>query len=476
MDKFLSRQQMEVIKQQAPKGSDGGKIIQALIDKGYKIEGLNDTPTPNSGGNYVTNTIGDAVKSGVNQAKEGYNQAKNATNPLQLLEGGAKLGAGVINTAMSPLAPVTAPVGKAVDAVANKVSDNPAVQKFANSKTSEILTRATEDISNLNTIVGAVAGVKGGEKVAGNIPKATEAISNKVKQLTTKSEAQIESAVLDKFQKGVKPRINSKMTLAGAEKYKTDVVSAVKTIKQNAPNLSFVDDVGEVITGQTPKSLQQLSDSIEQTKKTIFNQYDSLAKEAGKAGVGVEMTPIAKELDSVINNKALGITNPKAVEYAKSTQERLNRAGRLDATTAQEVIQNYNKSLEAFYRNPSYDTASNAAIDALLANRVREALDEGISGLTGKEYSSLKKQYGSLKTIEKDVVKATLRDARKNVKGLIDFTDILSGGQVVNGILSLNPATIAQGVVAKGISEFYKYLNNPNRAIEKMFNVADKLP
>ena len=72
-------------------------------------------------------------------------------------------------------------------------------------------------------------------------------------------------------------------------------------------------------------------------------------------------------------------------------------------------------------------------------------------------------------------MRATLRDARKNSKGLIDYTDIFSGGQVVSGILSGNPAAIASGVTQKSISAYFKFLNNPNRAVKQMFESADKL-
>lgn len=68
-----------------------------------------------------------------------------------------------------------------------------------------------------------------------------------------------------------------------------------------------------------------------------------------------------------------------------------------------------------------------------------------------------------------------MRDAKKNVKGLIDFTDILSGGQLVSGIVSLNPALIASGVTQKAITQYIKFLNNPNRAIESMFKAVEKL-
>lgn len=299
---------------------------------------------------------------------------------------------------------------------------------------------------------------------------------NLAKKLTQRSEKQIASSVLGNYKAGVKPLINAKTTPSLAAKYDEKVVNAVKTIKDNKAGLVFTDEAGAPITGQSPKTLQQFSDAVEQTKKTVFSQYDDLAKKAGEAGVRVEVAPIGTELDTVINNKALALTNPKAIKYAQELQDRLANTGALDATTAQEVIQNYNKSLEAFYRNPSYDNASQAAIDSLVANKMRETLDAGISGMTGTQYSALKSQYGALKAIEKDVIKAAIRDARKNTKGLIDMTDVFSGGQVVNGILSMNPGMIASGATQKGIAAFYKYLNNPNRAINALFKEADKLP
>lgn len=294
--------------------------------------------------------------------------------------------------------------------------------------------------------------------------------------VTTPSEKRLEEMLLQKFSKGVRPTVLNRTTPSGFEKYNDGVVNAVKTIRENEPNLTFTSADGETIAGRTPTSIKELMEAGDQTKRSIFNQYDALAKEAGHNGLNVELQPIAKELESVINNKALQLSNPKAIDYAMLTRDRFIKAGKVDAGTAQDVIQNYNKALEAFYRNPSYDNASQVSIDAMIANLLRKNLDEGIEGLTGKAYQELKNKYGALKSIEKDVIKAYLRDERKNVKGLIDFTDIFSGGQVVNGILSMNPATVASGLTQKAIAAFYKKLNDPNRAIQKMFDLAAKLP
>jgi hypothetical protein len=293
--------------------------------------------------------------------------------------------------------------------------------------------------------------------------------------LFTPAQATLEKKVVDIFQKGVKPNLQGQQTLGQADKYKQSVVDAVKTISTNKNDLQFTDEAGDVISGRNPESLQEFSEAIDQTKKKIYEQYDNLATQAGEQGVKVDGIKIANQLDEVINNKALKLSNPEAVRYAEEVRNRFVRAGEIDAKTAQDIIQNYNNSLKAFYRNPTPEGLTKNAVDALMANQMRKALDDGIEGLTGAQYQSLKNQYASLKTIERDVLRATLRDARKNAKGLIDYTDIFSGGQLVSGLLTLNPGAIATGAAQKGISEWFKFLNNPNRAVENMFETAEKL-
>jgi len=319
---------------------------------------------------------------------------------------------------------------------------------------------------------------------AKSLSTAKAGIENTFKALTEKSVEDIEKTIIKKFEKGVRPNLPGKTTPTQLSDYRDDIVIAAKTIKDNKAVLNLTDEFEGKISGELPKSLQQLSEAIEQTKKSVFTQYDELTKKAGKAGLKIDTTPIGKELDTIINNEALQLSHPETIKYAESVKQRYSVKGKfgrtsfknLDATVTQDVIQNYNNSLQAFYRNPTFENASRAAVDAMLANKLREALDTGINKLTGSEYQVLKNQYGSLKAIERDVIKATLRDARKNVKGLVDFADIFSGGQVVSGILNLSPAQIASGLTQKAITEYIKFLNNPNRAIEAMFKAAEELP
>lgn len=137
----------------------------------------------------LSGTLGmvkNAFKSGVEQVKQGLTQGANAKNPAQLFEGSLKTGAGAVNAAFSPLAPVVEPtVGKAVNFAANNLGKNPLggknnqalvedtkFQNFANSKAGQTTSRIAEDVGNLDTIAGAVAG----SKAAMGIPKVAGAL------------------------------------------------------------------------------------------------------------------------------------------------------------------------------------------------------------------------------------------------------------------------------------------------------------
>lgn len=314
--------------------------------------------------------------------------------------------------------------------------------------------------------------VREGVEATGDV---IQAGARKVDDLFTTSDATLERRIQEQFQKGVKPTIRGKENLGQVEKYKSNAATAVDVITKNKNNLKYVDDVGEVVTGKTPESLKEFSEAITQTKEQIFKQYDGLAKKAGEQGLQIDVASLSDELDSVITDRALNLSNPEAVAYAKSVKDRFSTAGPLTADEAQNVIKNYNNSLQAFYRNPTPEGLTRNAVDALMVNQVRKSLDQGIGSLTGGQYQSLKNQYGALRTIEKDVLNATLRDARKNAAGLIDFTDILTGGQLVTSLASMNPAGIAGAAAQSGIKRWLKYLNDPNTQVKKMFKTSEKL-
>lgn len=300
--------------------------------------------------------------------------------------------------------------------------------------------------------------------------------------------ATLEGVIDTGIDKGIRPGIEGNRTFAQSSQYHKRAQQAVKTIIDNHAQgaLKLTDEFGEV-TPTLPKNLRQFSQAIDQSKRNIYEQYNKMAVESGESGAVVDLSPIPNELMSVANNRALQKAAPGVAEYAKSRAQAFSGDGaKTDGITsrrsntftteeAQQAIAIYNQSLEAFNKNPSYDTASRAYIDSLIVNHLRKGLDASIEKATGPGYQALKNEYGALKTIEKDVSRRAIVDARKNPKGLLDFSDVFSGGQVINGLLSMNPAVVGSGIASKVIANIYKLKNDPNKIVSKMFDKAGKM-
>lgn len=127
----------------------------------------------------------EAFNTGVSKVKDVYKQP--AKNPLQFVENIGKLGAGVAEVAFSPVTAAAEPairptIGKAVNYAANKLSDSPAVQKFATSKAGQATSRIAQTISDYSTIAGSVTGPKAVRPAVGGALTKTGQVVNKAAQ------------------------------------------------------------------------------------------------------------------------------------------------------------------------------------------------------------------------------------------------------------------------------------------------------
>lgn len=331
---------------------------------------------------------------------------------------------------------------------------------------------------------------QGADVFATGAEKAQEALAQGARQVDSlfrETDEELARYVDEYFVESVKPSSAGMNTTGAVNRAKEQRQLAVQTIAENAENFRFVDDAGNEIVGQTPESLQQLGEAIEQTKAHLYKQYNALSKEAGEMGITVNTADFANELDILINDTVLIQNAPETVAYAKRMKEQL--LGNLEEGViyademppsitpeqVEEAIKLYNQKLDTFYRNPTAQLGREVAVDALIVNNYRKALDKAIEGATGEKYQALKNQYGAVRSIEQDVMKAILRDQKRNTVGLVDFSDILSGGQLVSGIVSMNPSQIAQGATQAGIKQYFKFLNDPNQNIRRMFETQQEL-
>jgi len=270
-------------------------------------------------------------------------------------------------------------------------------------------------------------------------------------------------------EKAIRPSVVGKGTASQTANYFARAKTAVKTIVNNKDNLILTDINGNPATG-LPKTLKQFSESIEQSKRSIFDKYHTMATEAGDAGAIFDAKPILTELDKASVNLK---NNPQIRQYASDLKAEIGELHGQPPDIIEARIADLNSSLNGFYEGRV--SKAKAQVDASVAAAMREELDNNIMNAVGPGYQDLKKTYGSLKTIEKEVAHRAIVDARKNIKGLADMTDVFTGGEIVGGILSMNPAMIARGAAGKGIKEYIKYLNSPDRIVKGMFSDAENL-
>lgn len=289
----------------------------------------------------------------------------------------------------------------------------------------------------------------------------------------TAPQKQLTSTIENGINKGVRPSVIKKEMYGQRAKYMKDAETAVTEIIKNKENLKLLDRDGNTTTG-LPKTLEQFSHAIEQTKRDIYQQYDALAKQADAASARVTTQPIVSELSNVLNDNVLQTMAPETIAYAKARIKALDGKS-FTTSEAQQAIQLLNESQKSYYANPSPTNKGVAYVDSMIANNLRSGIDAAIEAATGEAYAPLKQKYGALRTLETDVTKRAIVDARKNIKGLIDFSDVFSSSQLIYGVFSKQPASVAAGATAKGISSYIKYINDPNRIIKSTFKKSEKL-
>lgn len=280
---------------------------------------------------------------------------------------------------------------------------------------------------------------------------------------------------LAQYNRAVKPTVVGKRTASQRAGYEDDVKGAVSSIIDNKANLTFTDEQGHVTTGELPKSLAQFSEAIGQTKQKIFDAYDALAQGADAQGTKISLLPATLKLNEIARDPVMRDLNPSVAQYASDMVNRLLVRGEYSPGEMQRAIRTLNEGLDAFYKNPSRETASHAMVDARFAAVLRENLDNAITRLSGPGYQALKNQYGALKAIERDVNNRVGVVARQEKGGGIlgRIASVGAIGDVLHGILTLKLGPVAEGLALKAVAERIRLARNPDNVTAGMFKQAE---
>jgi len=317
-------------------------------------------------------------------------------------------------------------------------------------------------------------------------------ITNKLANLPKPQQESIRKEASEYIEKSIKPTVKGKQSQAAYDKFIDDTLDVTDYMSKHKDVLQYTDDAGNVVKNELPTNLRETSESLGNLKKYIYDQYNDLAKKAGDTGARVDINRLYDKLDDLSKDAAANMANPglkTAIEkYKNQLLQYSDDLGTISIADAQQTTQYYNKILEAYFKNPgamANDPSTNLVV-ANLNRSMKDAIDDSIddalnnaikNGSTASEtYRGRKQLYGKIKTIEDEVSKRALVEARKNTKGLsTDIIDALAWGNLVEGLLTQNPSGFFKGAVMKGINAYNKYLNSPNTQIRNLFTLVDKV-
>jgi hypothetical protein len=231
-----------------------------------------------------------------------------------------------------------------------------------------------------------------------------------------------------------------------------------------------------------PKTAAQAAQAIDQAKKIVYKKYNDMAVAAGDAGASFKSNKVLSRLDEIAQapDEVIPKNDPRLKwdesirRYAHDMKASVAELDGASPEIIEARIKDLNNSLKGYYEGRT--AAAKAQIDGSVAQAMREELDANITSAVGDGYQALKNQYGALKSIEKEVNHRAIVNARKNTAGLTDLTDVFTGGELVAGVMTANPALIAKAVAGRGIKEYIKKLNDPDLYVERMFKRAYGLP
>lgn len=290
--------------------------------------------------------------------------------------------------------------------------------------------------------------------------------------------------------KSIKPTVKGKMNQADYNKFIDDTLDVTHFMNKNKKLLEYTDDAWEKVTGQLPKNLRETSETLSNLKKTLYDAYNDIATQAWDKWARVNLNKAFQNLDDLKKSVSQNIANTKTEsivdDYMNKLLQFTDDAGSISIEDAQKITQEYNNQLTNFFKNisNSSDDVSKNAIIAKLNKWVKDAIDDSLTNAlddwikwawtNAAYYKDLKWMYSKIKTIEDEIAKRALVDARKNSKWLTtSLLDAFAWWELTEALLTANPAQLGKSTILKAISKYYNYINDPNTQISKLFKLVE---
>ena len=321
----------------------------------------------------------------------------------------------------------------------------------------------------LQAAVGA-AGSKFAEVALPLAGKAINAVGKGVMDLLPKP---VTERIYQLYNEAIRPRTGQFKTKGDLDSYKEDHLNSTLSIVKN-PAKPFEDPVtGEIYT--KPRNKQDYLQAIDDRQKAVWkDKVQAMSLGATAKGVMIDTHAITeKALSKIVNDKNMKLVEPGLVKECEDLIERSKVSGRQTPEEVENLLSILNEKGASYWANKQKN-AANAYIE--LAGALRKEMEDKIEGaLQQGGYLDARKEYGSLKRIKADVLRSTAQQIFKGDATLGDkLLDTFAGEELVRGLLTMNPSSIAMSGTTKAYQLMRQFLRNPDRKIRQMFELADR--
>lgn len=250
-------------------------------------------------------------------------------------------------------------------------------------------------------------------------------------------------------------------------------IGALGVLKQHADDtIVTLDDGSRAVFEPKNATFNTTLQAWNNTRKKIYNDYTSLAREAGE-DASIDMTPVVRGLQDTLNAKNLSAHKNAATNILDDIDLNFEDITNVSAREAQEFVESLNSQVvNGFYKGTA-DGASSEA-NAATSRVIRELLDDSILNRGGPTYQNLRNQYAALKSIEDDLVRRYQQEARKIGGGLSEYVGMFSSGDVVAGLLAGSPGSAARGTVMGSLAALKRSMSDPSRFLRRSFELLDE--
>jgi hypothetical protein len=440
--KYITKEQVKVIVDNAPKGADKKALIEGLVERGYTLQGFNDQPAePAKPAGFIGRVTqdfkqrGDRISDAV--AGEGEFAGQSALRRSTSAVGTAFSGIPKVVKEALPepgrdaLDYVGKKMGQGLSFLTDKISDNDALQKWVseNPDAARRLEEIAGTAANTGEIAGNILAVQGG---ANAITKSKNVIRTGVQKLDDSL-----ASTGEKF--GDTLRIgNTNISPSFAENF-VKLDPKVVTVVKETPTAKVMEYIrqGEKALAD-PRVITPLESAGLKAKEVLpvlqgqMDDYGRIISETLKVKGDVKVGPIAQnakttlrqrlydDLGGIIDEKgnvksapsrSLKFSDTADKTLIKITDSQLSRLGK-DPTLRQvdDVISNIQDQL---YKRKSLTAVPvNTQVEATLKQIIKELNDEA-KKIGGEEFAVAKANYSRVKNTHGNLNKLLGEDGNK---------------------------------------------------------------